>query len=69
MRQFITLDDKILKQYVLAGGDIPAQTRIEWMKQNLTGPARNACNGAALCAFVEPGATQAREGDRLADVF
>ena len=42
MRQFITLDDKIFKQYVLAGGDISGQTRIEWMKQKLTGPARNA---------------------------
>ena len=30
------------KQYVLAGGDISGQTRIEWMKQKLTGTAREA---------------------------
>ena len=42
MRQFITLDDQVFKQYVLAGGDISGQTRIEWMKQKLSGTARKA---------------------------
>ena len=42
MRQFITLDDQVFKQYVLVGGDISGQTRIEWMKQKLSGTARKA---------------------------
>ena len=41
MRQFIPVDDKVFRQYEMAGGKVSEQTRIEWA---LHGEAPFGCN-------------------------
>ena len=36
MRQFISTDDRAFKDYILAGGQVSDQTRIEWMQEKLS---------------------------------
>ena len=39
MRQYISTDDRFFKDYLMAGGQVSDQTRIEWMQEKLTATA------------------------------
>jgi hypothetical protein len=39
MRQYISTDDRFFKDYLMAGGQVSDQTRIEWMQEKLAATA------------------------------
>ena len=39
MRQYISTDDRLFREYMMAGGQVSDQTRIEWMQEKLTATA------------------------------
>ena len=39
MRQYTSTDDRFFKDYLMAGGQVSDQTRIEWMQEKLTATA------------------------------
>ena len=40
MRQYISKDDRLFREYMMAGGQVSDQTRIEWMQEKLSPAAK-----------------------------